>query len=122
IQLLLYYIANIYVTCKDASAHCYNSPQIDFFLPFSLERLSKLEPDVIFISSDHRNDDNTDTDTDIEEYLNYSDSPLWQGLTAVKNQRVYGANPLKIMAFGTRGLGTLLDITMPKIYPDVFSE
>ncbi|WP_426591282.1 ABC transporter substrate-binding protein [Dapis sp. BLCC M229] len=88
--------------------------QIHGGVPFSLERLTKLEPDVIFISSN-------DVDN-YGEFANYSDSPLWQGLTAVKNQRVYGANPLKIMGLGTRGLGLLLDKTMPKIYPDVFSE
>ncbi len=83
-------------------------------IPFSLERLIKLEPDVIFISS-YAVDDYT-------EFVNYSDSPLWKGLTAVKNRRVYGASPARIMSFGTRGLGLLLDQTMPKIYPDVFPE
>ncbi|MGD1807109.1 ABC transporter substrate-binding protein [Dapis sp. BLCC M126] len=83
-------------------------------VPFSLERLTKLEPDVIFISS-------FDVDN-YKEFVNYSDSPLWQELTAVKKQRVYGTNPFKIMAFGTRGLGLLLDQTMPKIYPNLFSD
>ena len=88
--------------------------QIHGGIPFSLEGLTKLEPDVIFIGSDY-----VDNYT---EFVNYSDSPLWQGLTAVKNRRVYGANSSKIMGIGTRGLSLLLDRTMPKIYPDVFPE
>ncbi|NEP05893.1 MAG: ABC transporter substrate-binding protein [Okeania sp. SIO1H6] len=94
----------------------YNSNLVEIHggVSFSLERLTKLEPDVIFISS-------YDVDN-YGEFANYSDSPLWQELTAVKNGRVYGANPAKIMGLGTRGLGLLLDQTMPKIYPDVFSE
>jgi len=110
------------LNCKllNTVANCL-SPEYDSSLlrihggiPFSLERLTKLEPDVIFIGSNY-----VDNYT---EFVNYSDSPLWQELTAVKNRRVYAANPLKIMVFGTRGLGMLLDRTMPKIYPDVFPE
>lgn len=93
-----------------------NSDLIFGTIPFSLERLTKLEPDVIFISY------NDETNNDIEEFVNYSDSPLWQGLTAVKNQRVYKIYRYRIIVLGTRGLGRMLDLTMPKIYPDVFSD
>lgn len=82
--------------------------------PFSLERLVKLNPDVILISSYAMDD--------YAEFVNYSDNPLWEGLTAVQNRRVYGANPLRLLSFGTRGLSMLLDRTLPKIYPDVFPE
>ncbi len=85
------------------------------YLPFSLERLVQLDPDVIFISSGAR-----DNYAEFVDY--YEDNPLWNSLRAVKNRRVYGANSNRLFAPGTRGLGRLLDKTMPKIYPDVFPE
>jgi iron complex transport system substrate-binding protein len=85
------------------------------YLPFSLERLVQLDPDVIFISSGAR-----DNYAEFIDY--YEDNPLWDSLRAVKNRRVYGASASRLFAPGTRGLGRLLDKTMPKIYPDVFPE
>lgn len=96
------------------------SPELDDtvtfygYLPFSLERLVQLDPDVIFISS------GTDGYVEFVDY--YENNPLWESLRAVKNRRVYGASSNRLFAPGTRGLSRLLDKTMPKIYPDVFPE
>ena len=85
------------------------------YLPFSLERLVELDPDVIFISSNPSHN--------YEVFVNYyQDNPLWNNLRAVKNKRVYGASSLRLLGIGTRGLSQMLKRTMPKIYPGVFPD
>ncbi len=85
------------------------------YLPFSLERLVELDPDVIFISS-------LAVDN-YEVFVNYyQDNPLWDNLRAVKNKRVYGASAFRLFAIGTRGLSEMLNQTMQKVYPGVFPD
>ncbi|MDJ0515878.1 MAG: ABC transporter substrate-binding protein [Trichodesmium sp. MO_231.B1] len=85
------------------------------YLPFSLERLVELDPDVIFISSGIVDN--------YEIFVNYyQDNPLWDNLRAVKNKRVYGASTSRLFGIGTRGLSQMLNQTMPKVYPSVFPD
>lgn len=95
----------------------YSNDDIDVinYLPFSLERVVELDPDLIFISSGAVDN--------YELFVNYyQENPLWDNLRAVKNKRVYGASFLRLYGIGTRGLSEMLNQTMPKVYPGVFPD
>lgn len=82
---------------------------------YSLEQILDVDPDVIFVVTNSRAPD---------FIAELKKNRFWQELKAVKSDRVYPIEESLVggMTTGTRSLTQLLDVTMPKVYPNVFSE
>jgi iron complex transport system substrate-binding protein len=84
-------------------------------MPYSLERILAVNPDVLFIATVGA----SPGAPSLEQQL--ASNPVWSNLKAVKNNQVYAINPnYYIFGRGTRSLGLALDDAMHKLYPDVF--
>jgi iron complex transport system substrate-binding protein len=81
-------------------------------MPYSLEKILAVNPDVIFIAS-------VGASQPLSKQL--ASNPVWSHLKAVKDGQVYEVNPsFYIFGRGTRSLALALDDAMHKLYPDVF--
>ncbi len=81
-------------------------------IPYSLEKILAVNPDVLFIAS-------LAAAQPLSKQL--ADNPVWGNLKAVKNKQVYEVNPgFYIFGRGTRSLALALDDAMNRLYPDVF--
>jgi iron complex transport system substrate-binding protein len=81
-------------------------------MPYSLEKILAVNPDVLFIAS-------VGASQPLSKQL--ASSPVWSHLKAVRSGQVYEVNPnFYIFGRGTRSLELALDDAMHKLYPDVF--
>jgi iron complex transport system substrate-binding protein len=81
-------------------------------MPYSLEKILAVNPDVLFIAS-------VGTAQPLSKQL--AGNPVWSHLKAVQNHQVYEVNPsYYIFGRGTASLALALDDAMNKIYPNVF--
>lgn len=81
-------------------------------IPYSLEKILAVNPDVLFIAS-------LAAAQPLSKQL--ANNPVWSNLKAVENKQVYEVNPgIYIFGRGTRSLALALDDAMNKLYPDVF--
>lgn len=84
-------------------------------IPYSLEKIVAINPDVLFIAS------LTFAAGTQSLSKQLASSPVWSQLKAVKNHRVYEVDPnFYIFGRGTRSLGLALDDAMGKLYPTMF--
>jgi iron complex transport system substrate-binding protein len=81
-------------------------------IPYSLEKILAVNPDVLFIAS-------VGAAQPLSKQL--ASSPVWSRLKAVQTHQVYEVNPAYyIFGRGTESLSLALDDAMHKLYPDVF--
>lgn len=84
-------------------------------IPYSLERILAVNPDVLFIGTVGASPGGPSLEGQL------ASNPVWSNLKAVKNNQVYAINPnYYIFGRGTRSLGLALDDAMNRLYPDVF--
>jgi iron complex transport system substrate-binding protein len=82
-------------------------------MPYSLEKILAVNPDVLFIAS-------LPGAQPLSRQL--ASNPVWSHLKAVRDGQIYEVNPsFYIFGRGTRSLGLALDDAMHKLYPDVFT-
>jgi iron complex transport system substrate-binding protein len=92
------------------------TPASDGRVAYSLERILEGDPQQIFIADLDAGFGNAPPFTD-----QFKDNPIWRNISAVKDGRVESVNTaVWLNARGTRGLRTMLDQAMPKLYPSVF--
>lgn len=84
-------------------------------IPYSLEKIVAVNPDVLFIAS------LTFAAGTQSLSKQLASSPVWSQLKAVKNHQVYEVDPnFYIFGRGTRSLELALDDAMGKLYPTMF--
>lgn len=92
-------------------------PENDKWNEVMLEGLLDLDPDVVVLA------DYPPASQSLAEVVDsFTENPLWNELSAVKNGAIYILPPAQVEAYSIHSATAMLDAVMPLVYPEVFPE